>query len=377
VLNVSWEQGAALAGLGSFSIGMSLLEKRSLRLHPDIFWDFLHRHWVSAFFLLLTLGTILVLFTIRSWFRHRWRRLLKEQLDDENELDFLPPRGLEDRKASDLIRQLRRDVWETPESELRLGAEFLTQRALGIIQSLASIYHPEIEAPEYEASLIQSLQLIRRVATRLSRLATIAPFRFLGNRKLSDYQRYYHVYLKINEHPVLLALKQHKHLYRIARWALHARNLGNPLYWAGKELSREGYFFMLRWFYVAFIGQVGREAMRLYSGRHFQEEEDRDAAVVCYRLFALTRMWGGPSRREWALLLDYVTKQPNLESEMKVRILSKFSQDKVPRDLEGQSLQTPVGIKWYREGLKHLLEDDTLHSSQKRHHIEKELEALK
>jgi len=104
-------------------------------------------------------------------------------------------------------------------------------------------------------------------------------------------------------------------LYRLARWAVHIKNLGNPLYWAGKELSREGYFFTLRWFHVVYIGQVGREAMRVYSGRTFQKEEDRDATLVCYRLFALTRRWGGPSPAEWAALVDFISGHGEIETK--------------------------------------------------------------
>ncbi len=65
-------------------------------------------------------------------------------------------------------------------------------------------------------------------------------------------------------------MKRNPHLYRLARWALNLKNIANPLYWAGKEISRESYFYLLRWFYLAFTSQVGREAMRIYSGRHYQ-----------------------------------------------------------------------------------------------------------
>ena len=154
---------------------------------------------------------------------------------------------------------------------------------------------------------------------------------------------------------------------------MNVKNLGNPLYWAGKELSREGYFYVLRWFYLTFISQVGREGMRLYSGRHFQMEEDRDATLIGYRLYALTRLWGGPSSREWATLVEFITSHPALEAEVKVHILSRCSEDRLPKDLDQQTLQTKSGVKWYQQGLKNLLKKDDHPTPEKVGLIEKEM----
>lgn len=325
---------------------------------PNLFLKIISEHWISTFFFLLTLTTILTLAGIRWWLKRRLQRLLLEKLDEEGELDVLTPLGPEDQQALEMIKQLRREVWEIPEAELQLSMEALNQRAVRTVRSIASVYHPEVEIAQYEASLVEILQLIRRVSSKLARLGSVIPFKFLGNRKLSDYQRYYQVYRKINENPILQALKRNPHLYKAARWAMNVKNLGNPLYWAGKELSREGYFYILRWFYLTFISQVGREAMRLYSGRHFQTEEDRDATLIGYRIYALSRRWGGPSPREWAALVDFVTNHPVLEAEVKVHILSRCSQDRVPKDLDLQTLQSKSGVKWYQQALKNLLAID-------------------
>jgi len=343
----------------------------------ELFLELLQRHLISAIFLFLSLTTVLVLVGIRWWFKRRWKRLLEEKYEEENELDVLSPLGPQDQEALDLIRQFRHEVWELPEAELQLNLESLNQRAVYIIRSIAAVYHPGDEVPQYEASLTELLQMIRRVSAKLYRLASVAPFRFLADRKLSDYQRFYEVYRKINDNPVLQILKRNPHIYRVARWAMNVKNLGNPLYWVGKELSREGYFYMLRWFYLTFINQLGREAMRLYSGRHFQTEADRDAALTCYRLFALARQWGGPSPDEWATLVDIVVNHPGLESEVKLHVLGRWSRDRLPKDLDQQRLQTKSGTKWYHQGLKHLLDNDPHPLPTKIHLIQRELAILK
>jgi hypothetical protein len=217
---------------------------------------------------------------------------------------------------------------------------------------------------------------MRRVASRLHRIASVMPFRFLGTRKLSDYQRYYQLYRKINENPLLRLLKRHRHLYRIARLAMNLKNISNPFYWAGKELSREGYFLTLRWFYQTFISQVGREAMKLYSGRHFQREEERDATLVCHKLFALTQQWEGPQPSEWAALVDLVCAHAYLEPEVKLHILARWSHRRIPKHLERQPLQTGIARAWYRDGLRKLLKSEPSPTPVKKQLIEQELAAL-
>lgn len=344
-----------------------------------ILGEIVRQHVVSAIFLSLTLATILTLLGVRWWLRRRFRRIMEDRFNAEHELDALPSPGPNDREALELIKRFRREVWNLPEAEIQLSVDALNQQAVRIVRAVAAIYHSDVVEPQYEATLVELLQMTRRVSGRLTRLASSVPFKYLGNRKVSDYQRYYQVYRKINENPFVQIFRKNPHLQRAARWAVNLKNIGNPLYWAGKELSREGYFYMLRWFYVTFIGQVGREAVYLYSGRHFQREEDRDAALVCYRLFALAGRWGGPSSTEWSVLVDLVTGHPILEPEVKVEILSRCVRGKLPKDLEAQSFQTGSGVKWYRDGLRSLLDAEAPWSTspgEKARLVEEELNVM-
>jgi len=132
------------------------------------FVEFFEQHWISAFFLLTTLVTLLVLLTVRWWLRRKWKRLLGAEYEDEADLDVLPPYDQKDQQALDLIRSFRSEVWQIPDSELLLSIEALSQRAVRIVASIAAVYHPTTEVPQYEASLTELLQLVRRVSARLS-----------------------------------------------------------------------------------------------------------------------------------------------------------------------------------------------------------------
>jgi hypothetical protein len=115
------------------------------------------------------------------------------------------------------------------------------------------------------------------------------------------------------------------------------------------------------------------EAMRVYSGRQFQTEKEREAVVGCHRLFALTQRWGGPSPRGWATLVDLVSNHPAMEAETRLQVLSGSSRGRLPRDLEAQQLEPRSGKKGYRQGLKRLQETDAEPSAVKRELLESEL----
>jgi hypothetical protein len=286
------------------------------------------------------------------------REMLENRFAEDHELDLLPPPGALEQRALEIIAEMRKEVWQLPESELQLGLDVLSQRALHIVRTIGSVYHPEADRPEYEASLLDTLELIKRVSNRLARLTSTVPIKYVGSRKLSDFQRYYQVYLKINENPVLQLFKKNPHIYKAAKFALNMKNIANPLYWAGRELTREGYFFTLRWFYLTFSSEIGKEAIRLYSGKRFHQDEDRDAALVCYRLFHTMRKWSGPTPAEWAAFVRFVAGHSALDADSKLHILTRCSEDRLPKDVEEQTAATKSGMKWYKKGLKILLDAD-------------------
>jgi len=332
----------------------------------------IHEHWLSAFLIFVSLATMCVVLALRWYVRRRLREMLENRFADQHELDLLPPPGALEQKAIELITRMREQVWELPDSELQLGFDALNQRALNIVRTIGAIYHPQAAQPEYEASLSDTLELVKRVSSRLARLASTIPIKYIGDRKLSDFQRYYQVYIKINENPVLKLFKRNPHIYKAAKLALSVKNIANPLYWAGRELTREGYFLILRWFYLTFTTEIGKEAIRLYSGKRFHQAEDLDAALVCYRLFHTMRKWSGPTPAEWAAFVRFVADHPALDSDSKLHILARCSEDRLPSDVEEQTISTKSGIKWYKKGLKKLLDADARSSPAKVKLVEKE-----
>ena len=332
-------------------------------------------HWLRAFLLLVSFTTFCLALLLRWYVRRRIKKMLEGGFEEDHELDLLPAPGSFERQSLEFIARTREEIWALPEAELQLGLEPFNRHALKIVRSIGAIYHPEASKPEYEASLTDTLELVTRVSARLARLSSTVPVKYVGSRKLSDFQRYYQTYVKINDNPVLQLFKKNPHLYKAARIAFSVKNAANPLYWAGRELSREGYFIILRWFYLTFTSEIGKEAIRLYSGKRFHQEQDRDAALVCYRLFYTMRKWGGPTPAEWAVFVQFVTALSPLDSESKVHILGRCAEDRLPKDLEQRAIATGSGTKWYKKGLKALLEAEPQASAVKARLVQKETEA--
>src|SRR5208337_3892042 len=182
----------------------------------------IREHWLSAFLIMVSLTTMCVVLALRWYVRRRLRQVLENRFAEEHELDLLPPPGVQEQLALDLIARMREEVWGLPEAELQLGFDAINRRAFNIVRSVGAVYYPESAQPEYEASLSDTLELVKRVSSRLARLASTIPLKYIGGRKLSDFQRYYQVYLKINENPILKLFKKNPHFYKAAKLALSA-----------------------------------------------------------------------------------------------------------------------------------------------------------
>jgi hypothetical protein len=84
------------------------------------------------------------------------------------------------------------------------------------------------------------------------------------------------------------------------------------------------------------------------------------------------RKWSGPTPAEWAAFVRFVAGRPVLDADSKIHILARCSEDRLPRDVEERTIATKSGIKWYKEGLKVLLEAEAGPSTAKTKLIERE-----
>ncbi|MCE5333875.1 MAG: hypothetical protein LLG06_04740, partial [Desulfobacteraceae bacterium] len=70
------------------------------------FVELVKNHWVSAFFILLTLATICVILVLRWYVRKRLQALLQNRFEEEHELDLLDLPGAREQQCLELIARL-------------------------------------------------------------------------------------------------------------------------------------------------------------------------------------------------------------------------------------------------------------------------------
>ncbi len=324
------------------------MESRSL---GEIFELIVAEHLISVVLCFLTVATVAAVFILRWWLRRRWNALLQESADPTLHWKSTGDLTEADQKALEYLKEKRRRVWKIPESELSLSFESLFHQAHVMVREIAAIYYPDKNDPEYQASLHDLLKLARRVTTRLETVSSYGPFRLLASRPIADYRSLYRTYQAVQDSEIFQRLKKHKRLYRIARIAVNLKNIKNPFYWLGKELSQEGYFLLLRWFHIALVNQVGKEAIRLYSPHLVLHEDERDLSRVCLKLYEVCRETGG-DRESLERWVRFVCEVPTLDADTKVKLLrTAVTESSLDNNLETVPL-TPQGKRWYRKGLK-------------------------
>ena len=77
-----------------------------------------------------------------------------------------------------------------------------------------------------------------------------------------------------------------------------------------------------------------------------------------------------------AALVQMVAEHAYLEPDVKVQVLSRWAQRRLPGDIAAQPLQTRIACDWYRDGLKRLLESEPSGGTERAQRIRAELESL-
>ncbi|ROR03031.1 hypothetical protein [Desulfosoma caldarium] len=320
-----------------------------------LFQDVVTSHPVSLTLALLTAASLGAVYWMRRRLRRHWHSLLEEASEEPFRLLEESSLSEKDRAALSYLKALRQKVWSMPDQDISLSLDTFFSQAQDIVHTIASIYHPDKAEAQYEASLKDVLALCRRTTSRLEAVVQRGPFRLLSSRPIGHYRALYKTYRRVNASSLVQSLKKHPMLYKAAQVMWHAKNWKNPFYWVSRELSRESLRWLVRWFTIAMINQVGKEAMRLYGQHGFADDEERDLVLACLKLHSLcTSQKSG--QREGALRawVAFVCDVPVLDPAAKIRILRQAIEKGVDDVVMAESFRTRRGESWYKRGLHRL-----------------------
>lgn len=320
-----------------------------------VFQDLAFAHPLSlslALFAAASLGTV---YWMRRRLRRHWQTLLEEASEEPFQFLEEPSLSEKDQAALSYLKVLRQKVWSMPDQDVTLSFDAFFSLAQDIVCTIASIYYPDKDEAQYQASLKDLLALCRRTTSRLETVVQRGPFRLLSSRPIGHYRALYKTYRRVHASSLVQFLTKHKGLYKTAKVLWHVKNWKNPFYWVSRELSKESLQWLVRWFTIAMINQVGKEAMRLYGQRSFADDEERDLVLVCLKLHSLCASQTLPQReqalRAW---VAFVCDLPVLDAAAKIRVLRQALEKGADEVAMAESFRTRRGESWYKRGLHQL-----------------------
>ncbi|MGQ9920479.1 MAG: hypothetical protein ACUVRZ_04025 [Desulfobacca sp.] len=290
---------------------------------------------------------------VRYWTnRQMWRRLADMAKEEDLSLPF-PASRPEDHQALEVVRAYRRryllQVW--PETELSFRA--LLNLSLNLVQQIAAIYHPDEAQPELQASLAELINLQTRISVRLQGLLGTLPLQIIKNLKLQTILSCHNLYQFCVSHPAYRFLRQYR-LHKVMQWLWLLKNCVNPWYWGRRAAFSGGKELLSRFFLARFITIVGVEAIRLYSGRHPDQEWGQTFALAWQEICHLTA--GDPAREAAAqkYFLRLVLHNRELPETTKLDVLKQLVQpppepDRGPGAISARERRRLE--RWLRQGV--------------------------
>ncbi len=342
---------------------------------------------IYSFIALLFAGLTLIsaLFLVRRHNKRLQEELLAHSEDketfDQVELIRVQNPTEQDLQAYDLIEAERQQVWKSLGTGTSIAPKKISQLSLHLIQQIAAIYHPDIEAPEFQASIFDLLELNERIIRRLKEYLDDFPLNTIRDVSIQDILKYKGYYDRISEFDLVKLAKKHKTLYTIGQYAWMGYNALNPWYWGKKVIFTAGKEGTLRYLLTIIITVVGEESVLVYSKRNLKAKAVAVEKNIAFEMINMAAIDGVVTQEEYEIVLDFILNNPRLDDQVKVTLLKALLRKRpmkadilpdIYEDKERKRLLAEVervakadklGILKKREALKALEESLELQSS--------------
>ncbi len=316
--------------------------------------------------------------TLRRHNRTQQQKLLSQVAEEASlqqiELIRVQHPSEHDQRAYELTENRRQQVWTSLSFQTSLAPKKIWQLSFGLIKEIAAIYHPEIENPQFQASILDLLELNERVIARILEHLDEFPLSTIKNLNIQDALTYKEYYDKYSKFELIEFAKHHKHLYEIGQYLWMGYNALNPWYWGRKAVftaSREG---TTRYLLSLIITIVGEEAILVYSKRYIRKQSVSVEKNIAFEMINMAVADGIVSQEEYSVILNFVLNNSRFDDRVKITLLQALQHKKPVKtteipggysDKDKQRLLTEVervakadrfGILKKREALK-LLEE--------------------
>ena len=204
----------------------------------------------------------------------------------------------QDLQAYELIESERQKVWKNLLTKTSISPRKIYQLSFDLIREIAAIYNPDVENPEFQASVSDLLELNYRIIERVKEYLEEFPLNTIKDLNIQDILKYKGYYDRLSEFELVKFAKDHKYLYTIGRYAWMGYNVINPWYWGRKVVftaSREGAF---RHLLAVIVTVVGEEAVLVYSERNIKAKAVAVEKNIAFEMINMAVIDGVVSRED-------------------------------------------------------------------------------
>ena len=292
---------------------------------------------MDTYSLIALVSVALILVSALMVFRRHNRKQQEEELaravEEGNfqqiELVLVQNPSQQDKQAYELIEAERKKVWTSLSLQTSLAPRKIWQMSLDLIKEIATIYQPEAENPQFQASVADLLELNERIVKRVQEYLEYFPLNTIKDLNIQDMLLYKNRYEKFSQSTSIKFVKKHKYLYSIGTYAWMGYNALNPLYWSRKLALTAGKEGAYRNLLSMILKVVGEEAVLVYSKRYIRKEAVAFEKNVAFEMINMALVDDIVSSEEYEVVLNFILNNPKFDDRIKA-ILLKALQRKRP-----------------------------------------------
>lgn len=338
-----------------------------------------------AALLLAAFALLSALFLVRRRInREHQKELIARETDQEEfkQIDLIRVHNPteQDLQAYELIESERQKVWQNLLTKTSIAPRKIYHLSFDLIREIAAIYHPDVENPEFQASVFDLLELNYRIIERVKEYLEEFPLNTIKDLNIQGILKYKGYYDRLSEVELVKFAKDHKYLYTIGKYAWMGYNALNPWYWGRKVVFTAGREGAFRYLLTVIITVVGEEAVLVYSKRNIKAKAVAVEKNIAFEMINMAVVDGVVSQEEYEVILNFILQNHRVDDQIKVTLLRALLRKRSVKstlpfdayeDKEKKRLLTEVervakadklGILKKREALKVLEESLTLTS---------------
>ena len=291
--------------------------------------------------LILILALVVVRRYNRKQQKEEFDRAIEKGDLEQIELVRVQNPSKQDTQAYDLIEAERQKVLTSFSLKTSIAPRRIWKMSFDLVKEIATIYHPDIEDPQLQASIIDLLELNKRIVKQLQEYIEKPPLNTIKDLNIQDVLTYKKRYEKFSQYRGVKFAQKHKELYSVGKHAWTVRNFLNPWYWGRKVVITAGKEGLYRSLLNVVLKVVGEEAILTYSKRHIRTELVALDKNIAFEMINMALVDNVVSIEEHEVILNFILNNSNFDNRIKV-ILLKTLKNKRP-------VKTDIPVDIYNE----------------------------